>query len=63
MRINKRLYCVYITTNYKKSVLYTGITNALEQRIIEHYLNQSMKQLLPENTKRIIYCITKHISM
>lgn len=32
-------YYVYITTNVHKTVLYTGITNNLGQRIIEHYLN------------------------
>ncbi|PVD52448.1 endonuclease [Terrimonas sp.] len=38
------LYYVYILTNFTKTVLYTGITNNLPQRIIEHYLargNQS----------------------
>jgi len=39
MIINKRSYSVYILTNYNKTVLYTGVTNDLEQRIIEHYLN------------------------
>lgn len=33
-------YFVYIVTNPKKSVLYTGMTNNLEYRIIEHYLNR-----------------------
>jgi putative endonuclease len=35
-------YCfyVYITTNPQKSVLYTGRTNHLEYRLIEHYLNR-----------------------
>ena len=37
--IDKKYY-VYILTNYKKSVLYTGMTNNLEQRIIEHYLDR-----------------------
>jgi len=40
MLIKKREYYVYIVTNYKKTVLYTGVTNNLEQRIIEHYLNK-----------------------
>jgi len=31
---------VYIVTNPKKTVLYTGMTNHLEYRIIEHYLNR-----------------------
>ncbi len=33
-------YYVYILTNYSKSVYYTGVTNNLEQRIIEHYLRR-----------------------
>ncbi|HTB05482.1 MAG TPA: GIY-YIG nuclease family protein [Bacteroidia bacterium] len=33
-------YFVYIVTNEVKKVLYTGITNNLPQRIIEHYLNR-----------------------
>lgn len=33
-------FYVYITTNSNKSVLYIGMTNDLEQRIIEHYLNR-----------------------
>jgi len=33
-------YFIYITTNPSKDVLYTGMTNNLEQRLIEHYLNR-----------------------
>lgn len=32
-------YYVYIVTNPNNSTLYTGVTNNLEQRLIEHYLN------------------------
>ncbi len=35
----QREYFVYILTNFTKTVLYTGITNNLIQRIKEHYLN------------------------
>lgn len=38
MIVNKTAYSVYILTNYNKTVLYTGITNNLEVRIIQHYL-------------------------
>jgi putative endonuclease len=31
---------VYITTNPEKTVLYTGVTNNLEQRLVEHYLQR-----------------------
>ncbi len=30
-------FYVYILTNKNKTVLYTGVTNSLEQRIWEHY--------------------------
>jgi putative endonuclease len=30
-------YFVYILTNKQKTVLYTGVTNDLQQRILEHY--------------------------
>ena len=33
--MNKKWY-VYIITNYTNSVLYTGMTNNLERRILEH---------------------------
>lgn len=29
-------YCVYITTNPNKTVLYTGVTNDLKRRLFEH---------------------------
>lgn len=31
---------VYITTNSQKAVLYTGVTNDLAQRLVEHYINK-----------------------
>ena len=36
--IAMRSFFVYIVTNPKKTVLYTGMTNDLESRVIEHYL-------------------------
>jgi putative endonuclease len=41
MRITEIIYCVYIVTNKRKTVLYTGVTNDLEQRIIEHYMDRT----------------------
>ncbi|MEQ8713696.1 MAG: GIY-YIG nuclease family protein [Cyclobacteriaceae bacterium] len=31
-------FFTYITTNPRRTTLYTGMTNDLEQRIVEHYL-------------------------
>ena len=33
-------YYVYIVTNFAKIVLYTGMTNDIERRLIEHYQNR-----------------------
>ena len=40
MKANEKLYYVYILTNKIKTVLYTGMTNDLEQRLVEHYLDR-----------------------
>jgi putative endonuclease len=54
---DSKQYYVYILTNYKKTVLYTGVTNNLEQRIIEHYLNKGMKETFTGryNTFYLVY--------
>lgn len=36
-------YFVYILTNYKKTVLYTGVTNDLQQRLFEHKTGVNIK--------------------
>ncbi len=33
-------YYVYILTNQNKTVLYTGVTNNLKERILQHYQNR-----------------------
>ena len=50
-----RTYYVYITTNPSKRVLYTGMTNDLEQRIIEHYLNRGNPETFAG--KYFCYCL------
>ncbi|QOI96657.1 MAG: GIY-YIG nuclease family protein [Flammeovirgaceae bacterium] len=49
--MNHRFY-TYITTNPSKRVLYIGMTNQLDQRIIEHYLNRGN----PETFAGKYYC-------
>ena len=34
--MSDRVYCVYIVTNARHTVLYTGVTGALKQRIWQH---------------------------
>jgi len=40
MKVSETIYSVYILTNVRKTVLYTGVTNDLEQRIVEHYIDR-----------------------
>jgi putative endonuclease len=35
--MKQRTFYVYILTNELKTVLYTGVTNNLKERVIEHY--------------------------
>ncbi len=37
-------YFTYIITNSKRTVIYTGMTNNLEQRLTEHYINGGNKK-------------------
>jgi putative endonuclease len=34
--MNKRIYCVYITANWRRTVLYTGVTGDLKARVWQH---------------------------
>jgi putative endonuclease len=40
MSETEKAFYVYIVTNYNRTVLYTGMTNNLEQRLLEHYLDR-----------------------
>lgn len=37
----KHHYYIYIITNPERTVLYTGFTNDLSQRLIEHWINRA----------------------
>ena len=39
-KINPHQYYIYISTNPQKTVLYTGVTNNLPRRLIEHWMNR-----------------------
>lgn len=40
----RRCYYVYILTNQNKTVLYTGVTNNLKQRVAEHYAQRGQEK-------------------
>ena len=48
----EKLYCVYILTNERNTVLYTGVTSDLKARVYQH-----REKLLPGFTER--YNISK----
>ena len=41
--MHQKTFYVYILTNELKTVLYTGVTNDLQQRITEHYQQRGQK--------------------
>jgi hypothetical protein len=36
----EKQYCIYIMTNQEHNVLYTGVTNNLKRRVLEHTKNR-----------------------
>ncbi|HLX12862.1 MAG TPA: GIY-YIG nuclease family protein [Bacteroidota bacterium] len=49
-------YFVYIVTNRKRGVLYTGVTNNLERRIYEHKQKQTQGFTSKYNCSKLVYC-------
>lgn len=43
MLLNPHSYHVYFLTNTTRKVLYTGVTNDLAKRVIEHYLKRGSR--------------------
>ena len=52
--MNKQYY-VYIMTNYKNTVLYTGVTNALIRRVYEHKSKVSDGFTKRYNVNKLVY--------
>lgn len=48
-------YYVYILTNKNKKVLYTGVTNSLDQRLTEHYFAKSSSFTGKYNCHYLLY--------
>jgi putative endonuclease len=50
-----RLYCVYITANERRTVLYTGVSGQLKQRIWQHRQKLTGGFTSVYNVDRLVY--------
>ncbi len=48
-------FCVYILSNWKHSVFYTGVTNNLERRVFEHKLKVNSGFTEKYNCNQLMY--------
>ena len=53
--MGKRQYYVYILTNKHNTVLYTGVTNDLHRRILEHRSGEGSKFTRRYNITKLVY--------
>jgi putative endonuclease len=53
--MDERIYCVYITTNERRTVLYTGVTGDLKKRIFEHKTGVPGGFSSRYNARRLVY--------
>ena len=49
------VYCVYILTNPRHTVLYTGVTNDLEHRVFEHKAKSNKDFTTKYNCSVLVY--------
>ncbi len=50
-----REYCVYIMTNFNNTVLYTGVTNNLQRRVLEHRSGKGGKFTQRYHVTKLVY--------
>jgi len=55
MRTQPRQYCVYIMTNKYNTVLYTGVTNDLARRVLEHKSGKGSKFTHKYRVTKLVY--------
>jgi putative endonuclease len=48
-------YCVYILTNQSNNVLYTGVTNNLKRRVLEHKENRGSEFTKKYKVHKLVY--------
>ena len=51
----EKQYCVYIMSNAYNTVLYTGVTNDLERRVLEHRAGKGGKFTTKYKIQKLIY--------
>ena len=51
----KRQYCIYIMTNKHHTVLYTGVTNDLQRRVLEHRAGKGGVFTKKYNVHKLVY--------
>jgi putative endonuclease len=53
--MSEKQYCVYIMTNAHNTVLYTGVTNELQRRVLEHKSVEGSEFTKKYNLTKLIY--------
>lgn len=53
--MSDREYCVYIMTNAHHTVLYTGVTNNLQRRVLEHQSGKGGAFTKKYNVHKLVY--------
>ena len=53
--MSEKQYCVYILTNSRHTVLYTGVTNNLERRLSEHKSKLGSRFTKRYNVDQMVY--------
>lgn len=53
--MTEREYCIYIMTNAHNTVLYTGVTNNLQRRVLEHRSGTGSKFTKKYNVTKLVY--------
>jgi len=52
---NKNQYFIYIMTNEYNTVLYTGVTNDLQRRVVEHRTGKGSRFTSKYKLKKLVY--------
>ena len=53
--MSDRQYCVYIISNAHNTVLYTGVTNNLQRRVMEHKAGKGGAFTKQYNVHKLVY--------